>query len=252
MALNPEKIRKNLQNPMQIRVFSSVDSTNDEAKRRADSDVGAVLYAAGYQTAGRGRRGHSFWSPPTGLYMTLSLPAAGSAADLQRMTCAAAVAVCGALSALGGLRPSVKWVNDILLDGKKIAGILAELVTDGDNRPIRVVVGVGVNLTTTSFPAEFAARAGSAGDLDPDRLCAAIADNLIEAYRNLRDPVIMDAYRALNLCLGRQITYTDRDGAHTATAVDVAPDGSLIIEENGNKKNLHSGEISIQAARPCN
>ena len=245
MSLNPEKIRKKLKNSLTIRVFSSIDSTNNEAKRRAAEDVGCALYAADSQSAGRGRRGHSFFSPPTGLYMTLSLPVTEEGGKNQLLTCAAAVAVCRALKEIDGLSPTIKWVNDIYLNGKKIAGILAELVTDDANRPLRVIIGVGVNLTTAAFPAEFAALAGCAGDLDPSLLCAAIADQLMEASRRPGDPALMAEYKALNLCLGRQVGYSDSDGTHTATAVDIAPDGSLIVEENGKRKSLHSGEISI-------
>lgn len=187
MPLNPEKIRKNLKNSLTIRTFSSVSSTNDEAKRLAESDRGIVLYAADSQTAGRGRRGHSFYSPPTGLYMTLSFPLGGEAADIQRLTCAAAVAVCGAITSLSELEPTVKWVNDVYIDGRKVAGILAELILDAHNRPLRVIVGIGVNLTTADFPDDFAARAGSIGDLDASVLCAAITDRLIELYRDLNN-----------------------------------------------------------------
>lgn len=245
MPLNREKIEKNMTNPVTLRLFDTVGSTNDEAKRSAPSDAGLVLYAADRQTAGRGRRGHSFYSPPTGLYMTLSLPAAGKAADLQRLTCAAAVAVCDALTALGVLNPAVKWVNDVYLNGKKAAGILAELVTDDLNRPFRVIVGVGVNLTTAEFPAEFAEKATGAGDLDPSLLCAAIADRLIGWYDRLHDASLIERYKALNLVIGRQITYADRGGVHTAKAVDIAPDGSLLVVENGSIKQLSSGEISV-------
>ena len=245
MPLNREKIEKNMTNPVTVRTFASVGSTNGEAKRNAAEDAGITLYAADSQTAGRGRRGRSFYSPPTGLYMTLSLPVGERIADIQRLTCAAAVAVCDALSAFGIQNPAVKWVNDIYLGGKKAAGILAELVTDAVNRPLRVIVGVGVNLTTADFPAEFAARAASVGDLDPSLLCAAIADGLIGLYARLDDPAVMERYKALSFVIGRQIAYADRGGEHTATAVDIAPDGSLIVSENGHIRQLSSGEISI-------
>ena len=246
MPLNREKIEKTITNPVTLRVFSRIGSTNDEAKRRAEADAGIVLYAADSQTAGRGRRGHSFYSPPTGLYMTRSLPIGDPAVEIQRVTCAAAVAVCDALTALGVRDPSVKWVNDVYLGGKKVAGILAELVTDDQNRPLRVIIGVGVNLTTADFPAEFAERASGVGDLDPSLLCAAITDRLVGFCRRISDPAIMARYKALSCVIGKGIAYTDRDGAHTATAVDIAPDGSLIIDENCVIRQLSSGEISVK------
>lgn len=245
MALNREKIEKNCHIPLTVRIFSCVDSTNDEAKRQAPLDAGAVLYAADRQTAGRGRRGHSFYSPATGLYMTLSLPIGGTIADVPRLTCAAAVAVCGAINTLSGLEPSVKWVNDIFVSGKKIAGILAELILDRENRPLRVIIGIGVNLTTADFPPDCAATAGSIGDIDASLLCARITDGLIRLCAD-GEHRYMERYRELNFCIGRRIAYTDRGGEHLAEAVDIADEGSLIVVENGVKKALSSGEISIR------
>ena len=247
MPIKSYRIEKYLKNPLTVRVFDEIDSTNNEAKRRITADrEGIFLYVTDCQTAGRGRRGHDFYSPKgTGLYFTLSLPLTGDPADIQSITCAAAVAVCEAIEALTEQHPAVKWVNDILIDGKKVAGILAELVTDDQNRPVSVIVGIGINLTTDHFPAEFAAKAGSIGNVDPNRLCAEITDRLIAAH-SAHDNSIIEKYSALNLCLGKEIRYTDANGVHIAKAVDIAPDGSLVIEENGIKKSLHSGEISLQ------
>ena len=262
MAIKRNKIENFLQFPAVVRVFDEIDSTNNEAKRRAETDQnGAFLYVTDCQTAGRGRRGHDFYSPKgSGLYFTLALPCSADPADVQIITCAAAVAVCEAVEALTEHRPLIKWVNDIYIDGKKVAGILAELVTDAQNQPLSVIVGIGINLTTGHFPAEFADNAGSIGDVDPNRLCAEITNRLIRMESALSDSVgdgaldvlgnahynsIIEKYSKLNLCIGKNIRYTDTDGVHTATAVAVAPDGSLIVEENGILQSLHSGEISI-------
>jgi len=100
----------------QIVCHEEIDSTNNEAKRRSLTD-GAHLYATGHQTAGRGRRGHDFYSPrDTGLYMTLSLPITEVEADIQRLTCIAAVAVCEAITALSDKKPLIKWINDIYIN----------------------------------------------------------------------------------------------------------------------------------------
>jgi BirA family biotin operon repressor/biotin-[acetyl-CoA-carboxylase] ligase len=244
--LNSEIIKKRLNHEIFLKIFSETGSTNDEAKRCAAENEGSyALYAADRQTSGRGRRGHSFYSPEGGLYMTLSLPVKGSPESIQRLTCAAAVAVCRAIRELSGLCPAIKWVNDIYVDGRKVAGILAELVTDEHNKPICVIIGVGVNLTTKEFPEAFSSRAGSVGDIDADSLCAMIADQLIDLYEDLHNYSIIDEYRALNFCLGKAISYTDSDGLHRAKAISITADGSLLIEENGQEKTLNSGEISV-------
>ena len=157
-----------------------------------------------------------------------------------------AVAVCGAIAALTGLSPRVKWVNDIYVAGRKVAGILAELVLDRRNVPRRVIVGVGVNLTTESFPAELDGKAGRIGAVEPERLCALIADSLADLYGQLDDNSFMKIYSSLNYCLGHEVTYSDLQGTHRATALAIGPDGSLIVEEDGTQRALHSGEISIK------
>ncbi len=268
MALHKKKIEKIIKKPVTVYVYDEIDSTNNEAKRRASADRGrTVLYVADFQTAGRGRHGHDFFSPKgSGLYFTLSLPLCGYFAGVQLMTCAAGVAVCEAIFALTGKSPSVKWVNDVFIDGKKVAGILTELVTDGDNKPLSVIVGIGINLTTAYFPAEFAEKAGSVGSVDPNRLCAEVADRLIGMFEELQNNSdlelkpqnnsflesnvhfnsIVEKYKRLNFCIGKTVQYTDPDSLHTALAVDIAPDGCLVVEENGTSKVLHSGEISVK------
>ena len=244
MKLNPEKIQAYCSEPVTIRVYDSIDSTNNEAKRRTDS--GFCLYATTHQTAGRGRRGHSFYSPKdTGLYMTLSLPLSAPTASVQKITCAAAVAVCEAVDTLSEIRPMIKWVNDIYVDGKKAAGILTELVSDDSNHPRAVIVGIGMNLCTKRFPDEFAANAGNLGEIEINALCGTITAKLIDYYRRLDDNSILEKYKKRSFCIGRTVRYTQNDLPHIATAVDIDADGGLVVEENGALTTLNSGEISI-------
>lgn len=247
MTLCNEKIKKLLKNPIDVYVYEEVDSTNNEAKRRIKPMRGKIaLFVTDHQTAGRGRRGHVFYSPKgTGLYMTLALPLTAVSESIQKITCAAAVAVCEAISLLTDKTPSVKWVNDIYADGRKVGGILAELVTDDDNAPVSVIVGIGLNLCT-DFPDELKDMAGNIGDIEPNALCAAIADKLTDLCRELNDSSFIEKYITLNFCLGQKIRYTDRNGTHTATAVTIDHDGALIVEENGIRRALSSGEISIK------
>ena len=247
MPLESEKIRNNLHSGLAVRVLSDTDSTNNEAKRRAKEDEeAAILYAADTQSSGRGRLGRSFYSPPGGLYMTLSIPLSSPAESIQRLTCAAAVAVCDAISDLTDLSPMIKWVNDIYVSNRKVAGILCELVLDELNRPLRVIIGVGVNLTTNAFPADIAEKAGNIGDVSAERLCALIADNLMNGYGQLNDNSFLEKYVRLNLCIGKTIRYADARGEHTATATGIAEDGSLIVSDGGSARRLNSGEISVK------
>ena len=244
MKLNSEKIQAYCLEPVAVCLYDSIDSTNNEAKRRADH--GICLYATTHQTAGRGRRGHSFYSPKdTGLYMTLSLPLSASTANVQKITCAAAVAVCEAVSSLSGIDPQIKWVNDIYVDGKKAAGILTELVSDSDKRPRAVIIGIGMNLCTERFPEEFAASAGNLGDIEINALCGTVTAKLIDCYAHLDDNSILEKYKERSFCIGRTIRYTQNEIIHIATAIDIDDGGGLIVEENGTLTTLNSGEISI-------
>lgn len=245
MKLDQGKIAEKISSPVTIRLYESVDSTNNEAKRRADIDGGICLYAASEQTAGRGRRGHSFYSPKdTGLYMTLSFPLCAER-SIQKLTCAAAVAVCEAVLTLSDSEPRIKWVNDIYVGGRKAAGILTELITDSKNQPRAVIIGIGLNLHTTDFPAEFAQNAGNLGDIDANALCGTVADNLIKMIGDLNDNSVLEKYKAFDLCIGRAVRFTKDGVEHTAKAVDIAPDGGLTVEENGKRLTLNSGEISV-------
>ena len=111
--------------------FSTIDSTNTEARRRAQELSGPLLLAAETQTAGRGRQGHSFYSPKgSGLYMTIALPIRLPLKDAALATQAMAVAALNAVRETGGPRLGIKWVNDLYYQGKKAAGILTEAISD--------------------------------------------------------------------------------------------------------------------------
>lgn len=246
MKLNRNNIEKNIKSSVTIHLYDTIDSTNDEAKRRADTDKGVHLYAASRQEAGRGRRGNRFYSPDsTGLYITLSLPLCGGTAGVQRITCAAAVAVCEAIEALSELRPRIKWVNDIFVGGKKAGGILTELLSDSQNNPTAVIIGIGLNLTTEDFPEEIAESAGNLGDIDSSLLCGMIVDRLISDCESLDNNSVIEKYKQLNLCIGHEVRYFRNGTEHKAKAVDIDTDGGLIVEENGVTTVLNSGEISV-------
>ena len=146
--------------------LESVDSTNNEAKRRAmgrESDGLAVV--ALEQTGGRGRRGRSFLSPPgKGIYLSVLLRPRCSLEQVSALTAWTAVAVCDALEKLCGFRPGIKWPNDVIWEGRKLCGILTELELEAESgRLSHVIVGVGVNISQTAedFGPELAPVAAS-------------------------------------------------------------------------------------------
>lgn len=252
--------------------LETVDSTNTYAKRLALSGAeSGTLVVADQQTAGRGRRGHSFLSPPgTGLYMTLILRPTADMEQFQMITVAAAVAVCLTLEDLTEARPLIKWVNDIYLrrgqEERKVCGILSEAVSDAGTGSIgSVVVGLGVNLTTREFGglediagAVFIEAQGgkdplkppldSLGDVSPRasraQIAAGIAERLMDFSGRLSAPELISAYRERSLLLGREITWQQAGETRRARALDVDPRGGLVVEdENGERLTLRSGEV---------
>ena len=160
-----EKILKHLQEdfPWPVYWFDSIDSTNTAAKEMAKQGAphGTVLIAD-RQTGGRGRMGRSFQSPGgVGVYLSVLLRLKCPAEQLMHLTCATAVAACDAVEQAVGLRPGIKWTNDLVCGSRKIAGILTELLYVGDE--ICAVVGIGINCCqdVTDFSEEIRWFAGS-------------------------------------------------------------------------------------------
>ena len=138
--------------------FDSIDSTNTCARELARQGAahGTVLIAD-HQTGGRGRRGRSFHSPAgSGIYMSVILRPHCKPQELMHLTCSAAVAMCDAVEKAVGFRPGIKWTNDLVYGGKKIAGVLTELGFDQHGLVDFAVIGIGINCCQreSDFPEE--------------------------------------------------------------------------------------------------
>ncbi len=202
----------------------SVTSTNDEAKRLIRSGAGApLLVTADLQTAGRGTHGRSFISPEGGLYMSAVLKVK-SVADCLYYTALAAVAVCGILREHEHIDVRIKWINDIKLDGKKLAGILCEGVTaDGGEY---IIVGVGINCKKTVFPEETEKIAASYDGGDPYILSELIMKRLIALSAEDKSDILA-SYRSMCETPGSQVVFEGR--TMTATAID--DDFGLVLSD---------------------
>ena len=251
--LSAEAVREHLPDSLKkipVLVYDSVDSTNLCAKRlAADGAENGTLVIAKEQTEGRGRRGHSFYSPDkTGLYMSLLILPDRSFSDFSLYTVCAANAVCEAVEGLCKKEPQIKWVNDIFLDGKKICGILTEATADMESGGVdSVIIGIGVNITTDDFPGEITDVAGSiGGGTTRSRLAAAIT---AELHRELESPPeeIIERYKRRSLVLGKEVSFVRGEQRYTATAEDIAPNGELVVRlPDGTVMKLNSGEISVK------
>ena len=233
-----------------FRVYPTVDSTSSEARRQYNAgDQGPALYIAECQTAGRGRHGRSFYSPAdTGIYMSLMYPVQTSYENARRATAKTAAAVCGAIRDFTALPAGIKWVNDVYLYGRKIVGILVESMADGPYVQA-LIIGIGINVTTSDFPEELKEKAGSLGkELDRTGLVIAVLQKLLPELAHLEDLSYLDLYRSASVVLGKKIVYENNAGEPvTAIAAAIDDDGALVVEKaDGIRETLHSGEVSIR------
>ena len=240
----------------------SVDSTNEELKRRfTRGDKKELLLSADFQSAGKGRNGRSFYSPQdTGIYFSYLYPNPEKkpVSDLIFVTTVAAVLVCDAIiRIIGPDDVGIKWVNDVYVKGKKVCGILAEAVFNGDTPGI--VVGIGINLTTTDFPGEIKDIASGIGRFDNEELSRIkqsilhdVGEGLHRFFENMDEAAyrkeILALYKKESLVIGKEVVFTESDiGERTARAFDIGEDGSLAVElPSGEKISLHSGEIHLK------
>lgn len=230
-----------------IILLKTVNSTNTYAKKiAADNAASGTLVIAEQQTEGRGRRGHTFYSPEkSGLYMSVILHPEHGEIPMNLLTVCAGNAVCKAVEMLGGGSPKIKWVNDIFLDSHKICGILTEGTVDYETGEVgSAVVGIGVNISTI-FPPELQNIAGGlAAQIPRAPLAAAIYRLLFEQFTYSREEIIAE-YKSRSLVLGRQVVFSHDNSDFHATAIDIDNTGALVVKLGEEIRYLNSGEISI-------
>ena len=238
-----------------------VTSTNDPLRQAAEEGApeGKVMVAA-EQTAGRGRRGHSFYSPPdAGLYLSLLLRPKLSAPEALSLTTCAAAAVALAVEECAGIPAQIKWVNDVFCRGKKVCGILTEASLDLESGGLQyAIVGIGVNLYPPAggFPEELADIMGSVYTEKPrgyecrSRLAGSILNHFFAFYQNIADRPFFEDYRKRSFLLGQEIEVLERGQVRPALALDLEPDFSLRVREaDGTERVLSSGEVRARAKK---
>ena len=242
-----------------IHWFDTIDSTNAQAKLMAAAGAphGTVLLADA-QTAGRGRLGRSFQSPAhSGIYLSVILRPHCPPSQLMHLTCATAVAMCDAVQEALCFRPGIKWINDLVCDRRKLAGILTELSIDPKTALVDyAVVGIGINCTQTpeDFPPELQKIACSAAmvselPIDRSRLAAAMINSLERMSRELliAQDTIMDRYRKDCVTIGGSVTVIRGEMRRNGNALDVTDDGALLVAfEDGRTEAVNSGEVSVR------
>jgi BirA family biotin operon repressor/biotin-[acetyl-CoA-carboxylase] ligase len=251
----------NLLNDYHLLSFDTLDSTNDEAKRlaKAGGAHGAVIWAK-KQTGGKGRLGREWVSQEGNLFVSLLLKPEKPISDLSQLSFVASVAVVEALSALFERehKLSCKWPNDVLLDGKKLAGILLEsFACDVDGKQW-VVVGVGVNVDShpshTQFPATCLTEAG-VELVSAKIVLSRFIHHFIECYNEWHNKgftPIRKRWLANAWGMKEQITARLPDREISGIAQDVDPSGCLVIKDKkGAKHIIHAADIFPAEKEPA-
>lgn len=258
-ALSAEEIRAALgEHPWSetITVLPEVNSTNSYARQLAlrGAPEGTIVLAE-TQTGGRGRMGRSFFAPPgQGVYLTAVLRPRARADALGDLTVRAAEALCDAVERACGVRPGVKWTNDLVLGGKKLCGILTELsVQPGSDRADFVVLGAGVNVTQREedFPEALRGVATSiCAQTGQHAARAQLAAEMIRALSRVaagEDAGWLARYRADCVTLGRAVRVVRAGSARTGFAEDVDETGALLVTwDDGTRERVFSGEVSVR------
>ncbi len=243
----------------EIYFFPRLDSTNQEAQQQARRGAGeGTAILADAQSRGKGRLGRPWESPPgINLYVSLVLRPEISPARAPQLTLMAGVAVCRALFKVSGLDARLKWPNDVLVRGRKVAGILAEMEAES-GRVVFVVLGVGINVnwreedmpsflraTATSLRSEVGkeiSRASVAGEIF-DELEDWYAEFLKEGF----SPRLREEWNRLSWINGKRVTVTLPDGAVSGEALGLDRNGALLlVDEQGKTHHLVAGDVSLR------
>lgn len=241
----------------EIVYFDRIDSTNVKAKELAAEGIkeGTVVISE-EQTMGRGRLGRKWVSPKgKGIWMSIILTPDINPIDASKVTQIGAAAVWKALKEVG-VDAYIKWPNDIVLNRKKVCGILTEM--SGElNRINYLVIGIGINVNINSeeFPEEIrniatSIKAEIGHTVSRKFIVAEILNNFEEFYDELikhgNIKTSIDICRKASILLGREIRIITNKGERNAKAIDITDEGELLIEENGEIEKLVSGEISVR------
>lgn len=243
----------------EVLYFPSLDSTNDEVKRRAATGAQEGLCVfAGTQEHGRGRRGRDFLSPPgAGLYCSILLRPHCALEELFQLTAWAAVAVCVAIERCTGHSIGIKWTNDLVLEQKKLGGILTELNLELESSaPQALILGIGLNLSQSEadFPPELRTIATSLAQAGASVSKTALAvqmllalDEMMQVFPQGRD-AYLQAYRARCVTLGKPVRILRANGSHSdALALDINDDFSLRVRHtNGAEETIQAGDVSVR------
>lgn len=240
-----------------IYFYHEIGSTNDECKKLAEEGAKhGTLVVAEKQTKGKGRRGRSWESPKgTGIWMTLLLRPDIEPYNSSGLTLVTAMAINKAVQEITGLDAKIKWPNDIVVNGKKVTGILTEMSAQPEMINY-IVIGIGINVNTEEFPEDIAKTASSlkieSGKTIKRSSIIALFGKYFEQYyakyiKTQDMSFLIDEYNKELINVDRQIKVLAKENSYTGIAKGINRHGELIVEtENKELKNVVAGEVSVR------
>jgi BirA family transcriptional regulator, biotin operon repressor / biotin---[acetyl-CoA-carboxylase] ligase len=238
--------------------FDTINSTNIKAKELASSDeFDGTIVVSEEQTSGKGRLGRTWISPKSkGIWMSIILKPPIDPINASRVTLVAAAAVFNAMQDLQ-IPALIKWPNDIVLNNKKVCGILTEMSAEL-NRIHYLVIGIGINVNTYAdeFPEEIkdiatSIKAETNNHIDRKTLLAGIINHFEPLYNELINfnniSESIDICRKNSIFLGKKVKIIKSGKEYTVKALDINHEGQLIVEhEDGTEETIFSGEVSMR------
>ena len=242
----------------------SVDSTNNLAKQLAKQNAPhGLLIISEEQTGGKGRIGRGWASPKSkGLWLSVLLRPNLLPQDAPKSTLLAAVAVCQAVNTVAGVQAKIKWPNDILLNGKKLVGILSEMGAEyGKLNYVVIGIGLNTNAERQDFPTDvqdiaISLHQAATKEFSRDEVLAEILwqmEKLVEEAETKGFASILEQWRKMNCTTGNKVKVIAQDETYLGKALDIDETGMLIVErENGVIDKVVAGDVSIRYANDSN
>ncbi|ADL11668.1 biotin--[acetyl-CoA-carboxylase] ligase [Acetohalobium arabaticum] len=257
--LSPEEIKKDLKTDLlgcEVIYQEEVKSTNSLAKSEArqEAEEGTVIVAK-EQVGGKGRLGREYFCPPGGIWFSVILRPNMKPDSASQFSFVAVVALAKTIDELTDSVPEIKWPNDVLINGKKVSGILTEMSAEIDQIDYLVLgIGVNLNIAVDEFPSDLKNKATSIQEESGQQIpklnfFLSLLEQLEEEYFKLQTEgfeKIIEGWKEYNITLGNEVTVTSNNEVLTGQAVDVDNKGRLLVElPNGTMKKVVAGDVTL-------
>lgn len=257
--LSPEEIKKDLKTDLlgcEVIYQEEVKSTNSVAKSEARQGAKeGTIIVAGEQVGGKGRLGREYFCPPGGIWFSVILRPDMKPAFASQLNFVSVISLAKTIDELTDLVPEVKWPNDVLINGKKVSGILTEMSAEIDQINYLIPgIGINLNIALDEFPSDLKNKATSIQEESGEQISKLdffllLLEKLEEEYFKLQKEgfeKIIEDWKEYNITLGNEVTVTSNSEVLTGQAVDIDKEGSLLVElPNGTTEKVVAGDVTL-------